>query len=79
MAKFICKALNISKLDSCIPNSCTGIFTDVPASNPFCGYVEAIYNLGITAGCGVSLYCPRLPIRRDQMAKFIVNAYGLTL
>ena len=79
MAKFICNAINHNSSGSCVPTSCTGIFTDVPASNPFCGYIEALYNKGIISGCGTNLYCPSLNVSRDQMAKFIVNAFGLTL
>jgi hypothetical protein len=36
--------------------------------------VEALSAEGITAGCGTSLYCPTNPVRRDQMAVFLLKA-----
>jgi len=79
MAKFICNAMSSANPGSCTATSCAGIFTDVPASNPFCGYIEALYNAYIVSGCGPSLYCPTRNVTRDQMAKFLVNAFGLSL
>ncbi|OGF59426.1 MAG: hypothetical protein A2Y62_15225 [Candidatus Fischerbacteria bacterium RBG_13_37_8] len=64
---------------SCVPVACTELFSDVPATNVFCSYIEALYNAGIVSGCGPSLYCPSLNVARDQMAKFIVNAFGFAL
>ena len=79
MAKFLCNAINRNNPSSCVPTTCTGIFTDVPALNQFCGYIEALYNASIISGCGTHLYCPSNNVSRDQMAKFLVNAFGLTL
>lgn len=79
MAKFICNAMNHCNPSSCIPTSCAGIFIDVPAFNPFCGYIEALYNNSLISGCGTQLYCPSLTVRRDQMAKFLVKAFELAL
>lgn len=79
MAKFVCNAMSMADPGSCSPSSCTGMFSDVPPSNIFCPYIEAIASAGIVSGCAPSLYCPAANVLRDQMAKFIVNAFGLTL
>jgi len=52
-------------------------FADVPLTEPFYGYIEAIYNDGITQGCGNGDYCPSYDVTRDQMAAFLIRAlYG---
>jgi hypothetical protein len=81
MAKFICLAMEASNAGSCNISQCAQIFNDVPSSNPFCSYIEAIYNSGITSGCSSSplLFCPYDYIKRIQMAKFIVLAFNLKL
>jgi len=52
-------------------------FNDVPTSNPFFQYVEALYASGITGGCGGGNYCPDAPLTRGQMAVFLSKALGL--
>jgi hypothetical protein len=81
MAKFICLAMEASNAGSCNISQCAQIFNDVPSSNPFCSYIEALYNYGITSGCSSSplLFCPYDYIKRIQMAKFIVLAFNLKL
>ncbi|OGF66578.1 MAG: hypothetical protein A2Y62_01040 [Candidatus Fischerbacteria bacterium RBG_13_37_8] len=59
--------------------SCTDIFNDVPPANPFCGYIEALYNAGVVNGCAPNMYCPALYVSREQMAKFIINVYNFEL
>jgi hypothetical protein len=57
-----------------------GIFADVPVTNPFAGFIEALYNLGITGGCQTNpqlLYCPANPVTRDQMATFLTVTFTL--
>jgi hypothetical protein len=52
-------------------------FSDVPSTDSYYGYIEAIYNAGITVGCGNGDYCPSESVTRDQMAAFIIRAlYG---
>jgi hypothetical protein len=50
-----------------------GDFADVPSAENFYKYVEAIYNAGITTGCGSGDYCPSEDVTRDQMAAFLVR------
>jgi hypothetical protein len=68
MAVFILAALGNSSL------GCTGKFTDVPASNGFCGFIERLADDGITGGCGPGVFCPGNPVTRAEMAVFLVAA-----
>ena len=49
-------------------------FTDTPESNSFYRYVETIFHVGITGGCGAGIYCPGNGVTRAQMAVFILKA-----
>ncbi len=66
-----------------VPPPCIGIFADVLCAPPFAPWIEALYFEGITGGCGAGVsegagnYCPQNPVRRDQMAVFLLKAkYG---
>jgi len=76
MAKIICRAMNAYSNGACANTSCAGIFSDVPASNPFCSDIEALYTIGITSGCQASplLYCPNTNIQRQALAKYVCLA-----
>jgi hypothetical protein len=54
-------------------------FTDVPAGSFFCKHIHYLWARNVIAGCGATSYCPSEPVRRDAMAKFLANAFGLTL
>ncbi|HTR04143.1 MAG TPA: S-layer homology domain-containing protein [Thermoanaerobaculia bacterium] len=59
------------------PPGCHGYFVDVPCSDPFVLWIEALVDEGITAGCGNDQYCPASPVTRAQMAVFLLKtAYG---
>jgi hypothetical protein len=79
MAVFIEKGL---KGADYIPAPCSGIFTDVACpptpSDPYGDWVELLFNDGITTGCQVNpaKFCPLTPIPNEQMAVFIVKAWG---
>jgi hypothetical protein len=74
MAVFLLKAIH----GICyIPPPCAGVFDDVPCPSTFADWIEAFAAAGITGGCGGDLYCPANPVRRDQMAVFLLKAkYG---
>jgi len=55
------------------------VFSDVADGSPFCRFVYYIWSREIVDGFGDGTYRPDSSVRRDQMAKFLVNAYGLTL
>jgi S-layer homology domain len=57
---------------ACVPGQ--EMFNDVPASSPFCPFIEELARRGITGGCGGGNYCPGDPVTRAQMAVFIVKA-----
>ena len=71
MAVFLMK----SKYGVCyVPPACTGVFADVPCSSDFAPWIEALAAEGITGGCGGDNFCPANPVRRDQMAAFLLKA-----
>ncbi len=49
-------------------------FLDIPQGDTLHNFVEKIFRKGITAGCGGGDYCRDNPIRRDQMAVFLLKA-----
>ena len=60
------------------PPAATGtVFGDIPADHWAGGWVEQLYNDGVTSGCGSGNYCPDLEATRAQMAVFLLRAkYG---
>ena len=62
------------------PPACTmPVFSDVPATSPFCRWIEELARRGIAAGCGSGNYCPGAPVTREQAAVFLSASFGLTL
>jgi hypothetical protein len=51
----------------------TPYFDDTPASYPFFKWIQKMWELGITNGCGPTTYCPDAPVTRGQMAVFIIR------
>jgi glucose/arabinose dehydrogenase len=49
-------------------------FLDVPTTHFAYQYIQAVYNAGVTAGCGTRLYCPDATTTRAQMAVFLLKA-----
>jgi S-layer family protein len=72
MTLALAKALDISQPPACVPGQ--EMFNDVPASNPFCPFIEELARRGITGGCGGGNYCPSASVTRAQMATFLVKA-----
>jgi hypothetical protein len=76
MAVFVLKTLGAS-VD---PPACvTPMFADVPASSPFCRWIEELARRGVVTGCGGGNYCPAGAVTREQMAVFLTVTFGLTL
>jgi hypothetical protein len=62
------------------PPACgTPMFADVPASSPFCKWIQELARRGVVSGCGGGNYCPSDPVTREQMAVFITATFGLSL
>ena len=76
MAVFVLRTLD----PALNPPACTTpIFNDVPASSPFCRWIEELARRGIVSGCGGGSYCPAAPVTREQMSVFLTGTFGLTL
>ena len=54
-------------------------FIDVSSSSPFYAFIDQMAVLGITLGCDAqgTIYCPGNVVTREQMAAFLVRAFGL--
>ena len=50
------------------------VFVDVTFNDYNAFYIQGIYDLGVTAGCGNGRFCPNVPVTRAQMAVFIWKA-----
>ena len=62
------------------PPACTTpLFADVPASSPFCRWIEELARRGAVSGCGGGNYCPASPLTREQMSVVVSLTFGLTL
>jgi hypothetical protein len=57
-----------------LPPPATGtVFLDVPSGSFAAAWIEELHAEGITGGCGGGDYCPGDPVRRDQMAVFLLK------
>jgi hypothetical protein len=76
LAVFLLRAMHGASFS---PPPATGIFADVPASHPFAPWIEELFLEGVTTGCATSpaLYCPDDDVTREEMAVFLVRAFGL--
>ncbi len=63
------------------PPAATGVFADVPATDPFAPWIEQLHAEGISAGCSASppLYCPTASLTRGQMAVYLTQTFRLAL
>jgi hypothetical protein len=61
----------------CVPGS--EMFGDVPATSPYCAFIEEFASRGITGGCGGGNYCPNNGTTRGQMAVFQTATFDLML
>jgi hypothetical protein len=75
MAAFLGRARGQGELTPATPT-----FADVPADYWAYGWIERLYALGITTGCGTDeagrrLFCPERGVTRAEMAVFIIRAF----
>jgi hypothetical protein len=59
------------------PPPATGMFSDVPTTDPDAAWIEEVAHRGYDAGCGAGKFCPLVTMRRGDMAVWIVKAYKL--
>jgi hypothetical protein len=71
MAVFLERGIHGADYD---PPAPTGLFDDVPVDYWAAKWIEALYNDGITGGCGGNNYCPGDPVTRAQMAVFLLRS-----
>ncbi len=74
MSVFIVAGLNMTPV---VPP--TGYFTDV-TGGPYdwaAPFAEALFNAGITAGCGDHIFCPATTITRAQLSVWLVTGLGI--
>jgi hypothetical protein len=68
-----------SRRYNCTPATPNLHFTDVPVTDPLCKYPHYLWAKGVISGCSPTTYCPGGSVTRDQMAKFVVDGFGLKL
>ena len=54
-----------------------GLFSDVPDTTWYWGYVERLAELGITTGTGPEVFAPDRIVSRAEMAAFLIRAFGV--
>ena len=64
---------------SCNPATPNLHFTDVSTGDTFCRHVHFLWAKGVISGCSATQYCPAGQVGRDEMAKFLSNAFRLLL
>jgi hypothetical protein len=54
----------------------TPYFADVPTDHPFFAWIQKLYELGLTSGCGVNplIFCPDNHVTRREMAAFTTRS-----
>jgi uncharacterized protein (DUF1800 family) len=62
-----------------VPPPATGVFADVPLSDPslapLAPWIEELARLKVTVGCGNNGFCPNQPNTRGQMAVFMTKTF----
>jgi len=76
MTKFLLRAL---EGPTYVPPDPSGIFSDVPKSAPFAGWIDECSRRGITSGCGGGKFCPDATVTRAQMAAFLSRTFSIPL
>ena len=68
-----------SAASSCDAGSPSLHFSDVAVADTFCRHVHFLWARGVVSGCSATEYCPTFTIGRDEMAKFLTNAFKILL
>jgi hypothetical protein len=80
MASFIRRAVSylddqVATNGSTPPAGARGRFDDVPRDSVHAANIESLAGQGIVAGFSDGSFGPRQPVRRDQMASFVMRGY----
>ncbi len=73
MAVFLLKSKNGADW---VPSEFGPIFDDVPNGAFACFWINNLWNISVTGGCGGNNYCPDASVTRAQMAVFILKTLG---
>jgi len=76
MAVFLLRSKHGASYSPPAVGTSTG-FTDVDPAYWAGAWIKQLVAEGITAGCGVGMYCPEAPVTRAQMAVFLVKTFNL--
>jgi hypothetical protein len=49
------------------------MFGDVPASSPYCAWIEELARRGVVTGCGGGSSCPTLVVSRESLAVYVLK------
>jgi len=63
----------------CNPSSPDLHFLDVSPSDPYCKDAHYLWARQVILGCSLNQYCPSLDVARDEISKFLTNAFNLLL
>ena len=74
IAAFLYRTMNDGADPTCEPGARR--FTDMPASEPFCGVVEWLGRTGITTGWPDGSFRPSASVERQAMTAFLHRAFG---
>jgi hypothetical protein len=74
-AVFLIRGKMASLFGDSFPYPTTPYFTDVPAGDVGFRFVQKMYELGITARCGPSMFCPNRTLTRQEVAVFLTRAF----
>ncbi|WP_425609164.1 S-layer homology domain-containing protein [Ureibacillus aquaedulcis] len=64
----------VNAFDIRISSSITYPFKDIGASSWSRSYIQALYDARVTTGTSKTTFSPNEPVKRDQMASFVVRA-----
>ena len=70
MAVLVLRAANPS-IDPLQCDPTAPLFYDVPASSPYCRWIQELARAGVVGGCGGGNYCPTRPVTREEMSVFL--------
>lgn len=75
MAVFLIRGRYGLAAGQAVPSTPVRYFTDVPSDHPYFAFIQKMRDLGITAGCSATSYCPDALTTRGQMATFLIRTF----
>ena len=75
-------ALATKEVAGYVPPACAAgseMFGDVPASSPYCRWIEELARRSIIGGCGGGNFCPIASVTRQENSVFVTGTFALAL